>query len=82
MNLLVILVVALLLGWLGPKILNFKANFWVNLLVAAVGSLLAGWITSLVMRTNLAKGFDLTSIIVAFLGGLLAIIIYRAIKKK
>lgn len=81
-TLLMIVVVALLLGWLGPKILNYKAGFWMNFLVAVAGSILGGWITSLIMHTNLAKGFNLTSVVVAFLGGLLAIIIYRAIKKK
>jgi len=82
MNLFVIIVVALLVGWLAPKILNFKANFWVNLLLALLGGILGGWITSLLFGADLVGGFNFWSILFAFGGALLVIWIYKLIKKK
>ena len=82
MNLFVIIVVALLVGWLAPKILNFKANFWVNLLLALLGGILGGWITSLLFCADLVGGFNFWSILFAFLGALLVILIARLFKRK
>jgi uncharacterized membrane protein YeaQ/YmgE (transglycosylase-associated protein family) len=82
MNLFVIIVVALLVGWLAPKILNFKANFWVNLLLALLGGILGGWITSLLFGADLVGGFNFWSILFAFLGALLVILIARLFKRK
>jgi len=82
MNLFVIIVVALLVGWLAPKILNFKANFWVNLLLALLGGILGGWITSLLFGADRVGGFNFWSILFDFLGALLVILIARLFKRK
>jgi uncharacterized membrane protein YeaQ/YmgE (transglycosylase-associated protein family) len=82
MNLFVIIVVALLVGWLAPKILNYQGNFWVNLLLALLGGILGGWITSLLFGTDLVSGFNFWSILFAFLGALLVILIARLFKRK
>lgn len=81
MNLFTMIVVALLVGWLAPKILNFKSGFWVNLLIALIGGILAGWLTKILFGADLVGGFNLWSIIFAFGGSLLAIYIYKLIKK-
>ena len=82
MNLFVILVVALLVGWLGPKILKSKSGFFVNLLLALLGGILGGWITSLLFGVDLVSGFNFWSILFAFGGALLVILIYRLITGK
>jgi uncharacterized membrane protein YeaQ/YmgE (transglycosylase-associated protein family) len=82
LNLFVIIVVAFLVGWLGPNFLNFKANFWVNLLLALLGGILGGWITSLLFGADLVGGFNFWSILFAFLGALLVILIARLFKRK
>ena len=80
-NLFAMVVVALLVGWLAPKIFNFTASFWVNILIALVGGFLGGLITKLLFGTDLVGEFNLTSILFALVGSLLAIYIYKLIKK-
>lgn len=82
MNLFVIIVVALLVGWLAPKILHYEGGFWLNLLLALLGGILAGWITSLLFGSDLVSGFNFWSILFAFLGALLVILIARLFKRK
>jgi uncharacterized membrane protein YeaQ/YmgE (transglycosylase-associated protein family) len=81
MGLIATIVVGLVAGLLGSWIMKAKTSVWVDLILGVIGSVLAGWITSLILGVNLVSGINVTSIIVAVLGAILVIVIYRLIKR-
>jgi len=52
-----------------------------ELILGVVGAILGGWITSLLMGVDLVTGINVTSILVALLGSILVIVIYRFIRR-
>jgi uncharacterized membrane protein YeaQ/YmgE (transglycosylase-associated protein family) len=79
MGLIATIVVGLIAGLLGSWLMKAKTGVLVDLILGVVGSVLAGWITSLILGVNLVSGINITSIIVAVLGAILVIVIYRFI---
>ena len=80
MNLLSVIIVGLIAGWLASLIMKGKRSFWTYLILGVVGGLVGGLITSL-FGINLMSGINLTSILVALAGSVLVIFLYRLIKK-
>jgi len=81
MGLFATIVVGLVAGLVASKIMKADTGVWVDLILGVVGSILGGWITSLLLGVDLVSGINLTSIIVAIVGAIGVIAIYRAIKK-
>lgn len=81
MGLIATIVVGLIAGLLASRIMKAETSAMVDIFLGIAGSILGGWITSLVLGVDLVSGFNLTSILVAFGGAVLVIVIYRAIKK-
>ena len=82
MGLLATIVVGLIAGLLASWIMKAKTGILVDLILGVVGGVLGGWITSLILGVDLVSGFNLTSIIVALLGAILVIAIYRFIASR
>jgi len=81
MGLIATIVVGLLAGLLASWIMKARTGILVDLILGVVGSVLGGWITSLILGVNLVSGINLTSIIVAVVGAILVIAIYRVIDR-
>jgi uncharacterized membrane protein YeaQ/YmgE (transglycosylase-associated protein family) len=81
MGLIATIVVGLVAGLLGSWIMKAKTGVWVDLILGVVGSIVGGWITSLVLGVNLVSGINITSIIVALVGAIIVIAIYRFIMR-
>jgi uncharacterized membrane protein YeaQ/YmgE (transglycosylase-associated protein family) len=47
-----------------------------------VGSVVGGWLTSLLLGVDLVSGLNLTSILVALLGAIVVIAVYRLIARR
>ena len=58
-----------------------KTGLLVDLILGVVGGVLGGWISSLITGVNLMSGINLTSILVALVGAIIVIGIYRLIKR-
>jgi uncharacterized membrane protein YeaQ/YmgE (transglycosylase-associated protein family) len=69
--------VGLIAGLLASYLMKAKTGILVDLILGVVGAILGGWITSLILGVNLVSGFNLTSVIVAVLGAILVIVLYR-----
>jgi uncharacterized membrane protein YeaQ/YmgE (transglycosylase-associated protein family) len=82
MGLIATIVVGLIAGLVASWIMKAETGMLVDLILGVVGGVLGGWITSLILGVNLVSGFNITSIIVALLGAILVIVIYRFIAKK
>ena len=81
MGLIATIVVGLIAGLLASWIMKAKTGILVDLILGVVGALLGGWITSILLGVNLVSGINLTSIIVAVVGAILVIAIYRLIMR-
>ncbi len=81
MGLLATIVVGLIAGGVASYLMKAKTGLITDLILGVVGSVVGGWITSLLMGVDLVSGFNLTSIIVALIGAIVVIFVYRLIKK-
>ena len=82
MGLLSTILVGLVAGLLASWIMKVKTGVLVDMLLGIVGGVVGGWISTLFTGVNLMSGFNLTSILVAFVGSVVVLAIYRAIAKK
>lgn len=81
MNLLSMIIVGLLAGWLASIIMKTKTSLLTELVLGVVGAIVGGWISTLITGVNMMSGINLTSIGVALLGSILVIVIYRFVKR-
>jgi uncharacterized membrane protein YeaQ/YmgE (transglycosylase-associated protein family) len=81
MGLIATIVVGLVAGLLASWMMKAKTGVLVDLVLGVVGSILGGWITSLILGVNLVSGINITSILVALVGAILVIAIYRFISR-
>ena len=81
MGIIATIVVGLIAGFLASYLMKAKTGIIMDLILGVVGSVLGGWITSLFLGVDLVSGINLTSIIVAVIGAIIVIAIYRFIKK-
>lgn len=77
MGLIATIVVGLVAGWLASMIMKAKTGLFVDLILGVVGAIVGGWLSSLLLGVNLVSGIDITSIIVALVGAIVVIAIYR-----
>lgn len=81
MGLLATIVVGLIAGLVASWLMKAKTGWFVDMILGAVGGFLGGWISTLITGVNLMSGINLTSIIVAIIGAVIVIAIYRVIKR-
>ena len=75
------IVVGLIAGWLASLVMKTKTPLWIDMLLGVLGGFVGGWLTGLLMGVNLMSGINLTSIVVAFVGAVIVIFLYRLIKR-
>lgn len=81
MGLLATIVVGLIAGLVASWLMKAKTGILVDLILGIVGAVVGGWITSLILGVNLMSGINVTSIIVAILGAIVVIAVYRLIRR-
>lgn len=79
MNLIIMIIVGGILGWLASKVMRTDAQqgIFLNIVVGIVGALLAGFLISpLLGGGTITQGnFDIMSLIISFLGALVLLVI-------
>ena len=81
MNLLATIIVGLIAGWLASMVMKTNTGLITDLILGVVGGIVGGWLSSLLMGVNLVGGINLTSILVALLGAIIVIAIYRFFRR-
>ncbi len=76
------IIVGLVAGFLASKIMKTNTSLFTELILGVVGAVVGGFIANLITGVDLLTGVNLTSIIVALLGSILVIVIYRFIKRR
>ena len=82
MGLIATIVVGLVAGLLASWIMKAKTGVLVDLVLGVVGGFLGGWMTSLILGVNLMSGINITSILVALVGAIVVIALYRFISRR
>jgi uncharacterized membrane protein YeaQ/YmgE (transglycosylase-associated protein family) len=82
MGLLSWIVVGAIAGWLAGKLVKGEGFGCLgNIIVGVVGGLLGGFLASVLFNVpDAVNGFNLTSIIVAFLGAVLVVVVIRLLR--
>jgi uncharacterized membrane protein YeaQ/YmgE (transglycosylase-associated protein family) len=84
MNLIVLLIVGGVLGWLASIVMRTDAQqgIFLNVVVGIVGALLAGLlITPLLGGTTITQEFSVTSLLVSFLGAVVLLGIVNLVRR-
>ncbi len=75
------LVVGAIAGFLAHLLMRTRTGLIVDLVLGIIGGFVGGWLSSLLLGANLMSGINLTSIIVALVGAIIVIAIYRLITR-
>lgn len=81
MNLIATIVVGLIAGMLASFLMKAKTGMLTDMILGIVGGVVGGWLSSLLFGADLMGGFNITSIIVATIGAIIVIAIYRMIRR-
>jgi len=83
MGLLTWLVVGAIAGWLAGKVIQGSGLGLIgNILVGVVGALVGGWLAGeLFDKPNAISGFNIETIVVAFLGAVVVLFAVRLVKR-
>jgi len=82
MGLLATIVVGLIAGLIASWLMKAKTGMFVDMILGAVGGVIGGWLSTLITGVNLMSGVNLTSIVVAVIGAIIVIAVYRFFKRK
>lgn len=81
MGLVATIVVGLIAGWLASLIMKSKGGLLWDLLMGVLGGFVGGWLSTLITGVNLMSGVNITSILVALVGAIVVIAVYRFIRR-
>lgn len=80
-HLLAWLLLGLVAGFIGSKIVNKSGEgVLLDTLIGIVGAVVGGWLVESVLHWGPVTGFNLYSLIVAVIGSIICLLIYRAIR--
>ncbi len=82
MGILTWLIVGIIAGWLAGLVMKGKGFGLIgNIIIGIVGALVGGWLAGALFNVqNAISGFNLSTIIIAFLGAVVVLYIARLIK--
>lgn len=81
MGILATIVVGLIAGFLVHLIMRTNTGLVLDLVLGVIGGFLGGWLTSLVLGQNLMSGINITSILVAIVGAIIVVVVYRLLTR-
>ena len=76
-NLIVVIIVGAIIGWVASKIMRTRGGLLVDIVVGIAGALLAGWLFGKGMFT--ATGFGIVSLLWSLLGAVILLAIVKLV---
>jgi len=83
MGLIATIVVGIAAGWITGKLMRGSGYgvLW-DLLLGIVGAIVGGWLGSLLFGVDMTTGINLTTLVVAVIGSIIVVLIYRLITRR
>jgi uncharacterized membrane protein YeaQ/YmgE (transglycosylase-associated protein family) len=77
------IIIGILAGWITGKLMRGSGYgvLW-DLILGIVGALVGGWLGSLLLGVDLTTGLNLTTLIVAVIGSVIVVAIYRLVTQR
>jgi uncharacterized membrane protein YeaQ/YmgE (transglycosylase-associated protein family) len=82
MGILATIIVGLIVGLLAHYIMRTRTGLLVDVILGIIGGFVGGWLSSLLFGANWMTGVNITSILVALVGAIIVIAIYRLIRRE
>ena len=81
MGLIATLILGLIAGWLTGMVMKGNGGYGVvgDIVLGIIGAFVGGWLTSLLTGVNMVSGLNITSLIVAVIGAVIVVAIYRTV---
>lgn len=79
MGLLATLFMGLIVGSLTGFLMKSSYPWYIDIILGIVGAGVGGWLSSLFLGADLTTGFNLTSMIVALVGAVIVVSIFRLV---
>lgn len=81
MGLIATLILGLIAGWLAGMVMKGGGGYGIlgDIVLGIIGAFIGGWLTSLLTGVDMVSGLNITSLIVAVIGAVILVAIYRAI---
>jgi len=81
LNWIAFLIVGLIAGLVASYLMKAKTGIVVDLILGVIGAIVGGWLSSLLFGVDLVSGLNITSVIVAIIGAIIVIALYRLIRR-
>lgn len=83
MGLITWIVVGAIAGWLAGKVMKGRGFGLIgNVIIGVIGALVGGWLAGALLNiSNAINGFNLQTLLVAFIGSVIVLYIAKLIKK-
>jgi uncharacterized membrane protein YeaQ/YmgE (transglycosylase-associated protein family) len=75
------IVIGIVAGWLAEKVMGRSHGLVTNLIVGVIGALLGGWISGQFLGMDVG-GFNIMTLLVAFLGACLLLFLLGLVKRR
>ena len=82
MGFLATIIVGLIAGFLAHLVMKTRTTLLVDMILGIIGGFVGGWLSSLLLGINLMSGVNLTSILVALIGAIIVVFLYRLIRRE
>jgi uncharacterized membrane protein YeaQ/YmgE (transglycosylase-associated protein family) len=75
------IIVGLIAGWLASLVMKTSTGLVLDLILGVIGGFLGGLLSQLIFGVNLMSGINVTSIVVAFIGAIVLVLIVRLFRR-
>jgi uncharacterized membrane protein YeaQ/YmgE (transglycosylase-associated protein family) len=83
MGIIATIIIGILAGWITGKLMRGSGYgvLW-DLVLGIIGAIVGGWLGSLFLGVDLTTGLNLTTLLVAVIGSVVVVLLYRLVTRR